>query len=130
MKFVEFFNQWYVSCAGIIYQMSPRPQIKLIAYMHADLIYQQCALYIMKISTKFYILSKKDCPEISILRKWIFWENCILGSGIAHNHTYHVILKSISKPCMYYFLTIRLIVDRENLKIPETKMHRLSLNDE
>ena len=52
-----------VSCAGIIYQMSPRPQIELIACAHATLTYLQYALrgYLgFTLSDLWYILPAHD----------------------------------------------------------------------
>ena len=53
-----------VSWARKKYHILPRTDIGLIVHMHATWISLQNALYRIKISTKLYILSKKDYPDV------------------------------------------------------------------
>ena len=52
----------FVSRAGKKYHRSPRTHFELITHMHAGFS-AICTFYRMKISTKLYILSKKDYAD-------------------------------------------------------------------
>ena len=92
----------YVSCAKKMYHMSPWPQIKLI---HTAWISLQYALYRERISTKLYLLSKKDYPENPYCENCYF-EKIVFRVWESHRNIYNMFKKQYISH-LYYFSIIR-----------------------